>query len=173
VRGVLLAFPSAALTWTTCGLGTLMAVEGRWPETLASIGLMCGFTSTSCCWAAAARRRARGLFDAYGCARAPGGRRRASLAQAAARVSTQLSTGTRPAARDARQRCAYKVGAARWKRLGDSVISGRTLLDMAADDYDDARTREEARRLMRALIADRLGGQALHTRAVLSELQDL
>jgi DNA repair protein RecO (recombination protein O) len=56
---------------------------------------------------------------------------------------------------------------------GDSVISGRTLLDMAADDYDDARTREEARRLMRALIADRLGGQALHTRAVLSELQDL
>ena len=44
---------------------------------------------------------------------------------------------------------------------------------MAADDYDDARTREEARRLMRALIADRLGGQALHTRAVLSELQDL
>ena len=56
---------------------------------------------------------------------------------------------------------------------GDSVISGRTLLDMAADDYDDARTREEARRLMRALIADRLGGQSLHTRAVLSELQDL
>ena len=56
---------------------------------------------------------------------------------------------------------------------GDSVISGRTLIDMAADDYDDARTREEARRLMRALIADRLGGQTLHTRAVLSELQDL
>ena len=56
---------------------------------------------------------------------------------------------------------------------GDSVISGRTLLDMAADNYDDSRTRDEARRLMRALIAERLGGQALHTRAVLSELQDL
>ena len=56
---------------------------------------------------------------------------------------------------------------------GDAVISGRTLLDMAADNYDDSRTRDEARRLMRALIAERLGGQALHTRAVLSELQDL
>jgi DNA repair protein RecO (recombination protein O) len=56
---------------------------------------------------------------------------------------------------------------------GDSVISGRTLIDMAADNYDNSRTRDEARRLMRALIGERLGGQALHTRAVLSELQDL
>jgi DNA repair protein RecO (recombination protein O) len=56
---------------------------------------------------------------------------------------------------------------------GDSVISGRTLLDMAADDYGSTRTREEARRLMRVLIAERLGGQALHTRSVLAELQDL
>jgi len=56
---------------------------------------------------------------------------------------------------------------------GDAVVSGRTLLDMAADNYDSARTRDEARRLMRALIAERLGGQTLHTRAVLTELQDL
>jgi DNA repair protein RecO (recombination protein O) len=56
---------------------------------------------------------------------------------------------------------------------GDSVISGRTLLDMAADNYENTRTRDQARRLMRTLIADRLGGQDLHTRAVLSELQDL
>ena len=55
----------------------------------------------------------------------------------------------------------------------EATVSGRTLLDMAADDYGDARTREEARRLMRALIAARLGGQSLHTRAVLAELQDL
>ena len=44
---------------------------------------------------------------------------------------------------------------------------------MAADNYDDSRTREESRRLMRVLIGERLGGQTLHTRAVLSELQDL
>ena len=56
---------------------------------------------------------------------------------------------------------------------GDSVISGRTLLDMAAGNYASPRTREQARRLMRTLIADRLGGQELHTRAVLAEIQDL
>jgi DNA repair protein RecO (recombination protein O) len=56
---------------------------------------------------------------------------------------------------------------------GESVISGRTLLDMAADDYRSTQTREQARRLMRVLIAERLGGQQLHTRAVLAELQDL
>ncbi len=55
----------------------------------------------------------------------------------------------------------------------DSVYSGRTLLDMAADNYDNSRTRDEARRLLRALIAERLGGQTLHTRSVLAELQDL
>ena len=59
------------------------------------------------------------------------------------------------------------------RNSGESVVSGRTLLDMAADNYDSTRTRDESRRLMRALITERLGGQTLHTRAVLSELQDL
>ena len=36
-----------------------------------------------------------------------------------------------------------------------------------------AQTREESRRLMRRLIADRLPGQTLKTRDVLKELQDL
>src|SRR5258707_456416 len=77
---------------------------------------------------------------------------------------------------DAEKHYAYEAerGPVESRRVdGDSVISGRTLLDMAADNYENSRTREEARRLMRALIAERLGGQALHTRAVLAELQDL
>jgi DNA repair protein RecO (recombination protein O) len=52
-------------------------------------------------------------------------------------------------------------------------VSGQTLLDMARDDYARRETREEARRLMRWLIGARLGGQALHTREVLLELQEL
>jgi DNA repair protein RecO (recombination protein O) len=52
-------------------------------------------------------------------------------------------------------------------------VRGRTLLDVAADDYSSAETREEARSLMRALIGERLHGQVLHTRAVLMELNDL
>jgi DNA repair protein RecO (recombination protein O) len=56
---------------------------------------------------------------------------------------------------------------------GRWTVGGQTLLDIARDDYVRADTREEARRLLRALIAQRLGGQALHTRAVLMELQEL
>jgi DNA repair protein RecO (recombination protein O) len=53
------------------------------------------------------------------------------------------------------------------------TVSGQTLLDMARDDYARRETREEARRLMRWLIGARLGGQTLHTREVLLELQEL
>jgi len=56
---------------------------------------------------------------------------------------------------------------------GDLLVSGRTLLDLAADDYTRAETRDEARYLMRALIGQRLHGQVLHTRNVLMELTDL
>ncbi|MGH8737946.1 MAG: DNA repair protein RecO, partial [Burkholderiales bacterium] len=55
----------------------------------------------------------------------------------------------------------------------DVVVSGRTLLDLARDEYERAETRDEARALLRALIAYRLGGQTLHTRTVLMELQEL
>jgi DNA repair protein RecO (recombination protein O) len=58
-------------------------------------------------------------------------------------------------------------------RNGVLVVRGRTLLDVAADDYSSAQTREEARNLMRALIGERLHGQTLHTRVVLRELNDL
>jgi DNA repair protein RecO (recombination protein O) len=56
---------------------------------------------------------------------------------------------------------------------GGVHLSGRTLLDMAADDYSRQQTRDEARLLMRTLIAQRLHGQVLHTRAVLMELNEL
>ena len=49
----------------------------------------------------------------------------------------------------------------------------RRVLDMAADDYTRGETRDEARVLMRALIALRLGPQPLHTRNVMMELQEL
>ena len=65
-----------------------------------------------------------------------------------------------------------------------TVIRQQDLIDSVADalqfisyyhplDYARPQTREEARRLMRTLIAQRLPGQVLHTRAVLKELQDL
>jgi DNA repair protein RecO (recombination protein O) len=58
-------------------------------------------------------------------------------------------------------------------RSGELVVRGRTLLDVAADDYSRPQTREEARVLMQALIGERLHGQVLHTRTVLKDLNDL
>ena len=56
---------------------------------------------------------------------------------------------------------------------GELAVSGRTLLDMDADDYRRPETQTESRSLMRALIGHRLQGQTLHTRAVLLELQEM
>ena len=52
-------------------------------------------------------------------------------------------------------------------------VSGQTLLDLAAGEYERPETRDEARRLLRALIGQRLHGQVLHTSTVLRELNDL
>jgi len=61
-----------------------------------------------------------------------------------------------------------KVGA------GETVaVRGKTLLDMAADDYSDPRTRIESRQLMRQLIAHHMGGKPLQSRRVFMELQEL
>jgi DNA repair protein RecO (recombination protein O) len=53
------------------------------------------------------------------------------------------------------------------------TVRGKTLLDMAADDYSDPRTRLESRQLMRQLIAHHLGGKPLQSRRVFMELQEL
>jgi DNA repair protein RecO (recombination protein O) len=52
-------------------------------------------------------------------------------------------------------------------------LCGKTLLDMAADDYADPRTRVESRQLMRQLIAHYMGGKPLQSRRVFIELQEL
>jgi DNA repair protein RecO (recombination protein O) len=49
-------------------------------------------------------------------------------------------------------------------------VSGQTLLDLAGDCFDSAQTLQEAKRLMRYLIAHHLGGKALYTRQLLVEL---
>ena len=58
---------------------------------------------------------------------------------------------------------------------GDSgiMLSGKTLLDLAADDYTDPRTLAESKLLMRQLTAHYLGGQALQSRRIFMELLEL
>lgn len=52
-------------------------------------------------------------------------------------------------------------------------LSGKTLLDLAADDYADPNSLSEAKQLMRHLLAHYLSGQPLQTRRVFMALQDL
>ncbi len=72
---------------------------------------------------------------------------------------------------------AYEIehGPVRLKNPGSSAlsISGKTLLDLAQEDFSDPRSLLEAKQLMRALIAHYTGGKGLETRKIFMELQDL
>ncbi len=52
-------------------------------------------------------------------------------------------------------------------------LSGKTLMDMAQDDYADVQTQQQSKQLMRLLLAHYLGDKPLHTRQLLIDLQDL
>lgn len=52
-------------------------------------------------------------------------------------------------------------------------VSGKTLLDMAADDYADLTTAQQSKQLMRVLLNHHLGGKILHTRELIKDLQKL
>lgn len=52
-------------------------------------------------------------------------------------------------------------------------VSGKTLLDMAADEYTDANTAQQSKQLMRVLLNHHLGGKVLQTRELIKELQKI
>jgi DNA repair protein RecO (recombination protein O) len=53
------------------------------------------------------------------------------------------------------------------------VVSGKTLLDMAREDYSDNNTQLQSKFLMRHLLAHHLGGAPLNTRQILIDLLQL
>jgi DNA repair protein RecO (recombination protein O) len=189
LRGMLLSFHPLRLSWSASAeLGTLVAAEwsgGLRP--LAGRALMCGFYLNELLLRLVPRDDPHErLFDAY----ADALQRLASEEEAAAvlrgfekRLLAELGyaplldqdAASRPI--DPQRTYVYEPERgpvpANGAPAGELVVSGRTLLDLAADDYERAETREQARSLMRALIAQRLHGQELHTRAVLKELNDL
>lgn len=50
-------------------------------------------------------------------------------------------------------------------------LSGKTMLDMARDDYANSVTQSQSKQLMRYLLAHYLGDKPLHTRQLLIDLQ--
>lgn len=59
------------------------------------------------------------------------------------------------------------------ERMEPGSISGQTLLDMERDDYSRPASRQEAKQLMRRLLAYYLDGVELESRKLVKELQDL
>lgn len=52
-------------------------------------------------------------------------------------------------------------------------VAGKTLLDMAADDYRDVNSARQSKQLMRMLLDHHLAGKTLHTRELMRDLQKL
>ena len=51
------------------------------------------------------------------------------------------------------------------------MVRGKTLLDMAADDYRDTVSAQQSKQLMRMLLNHYLAGKTLHTRELIKDLQ--
>ncbi len=189
MRGVLLSFHPLRLSWSlSTELGNLIAAE--WAGALAPLsgrGLMCGFYLNELMMRLLPRNDPHeALFDVYSAAlsRLASDEAVASVLRSfEKRLLIELGyaplleqdAASRPI--DPERQYVYEpergpvpVNGA---LSGALVVSGRTLLDVALDDYRRAETRDEARTLMRALIGERLNGQVLHTRAVLMELNAL
>jgi DNA repair protein RecO (recombination protein O) len=189
MRGVLLSFHPLRLSWSASAeLGNLISAEWAGAlQPLAGRGLMCGFYVNELVMRLLPRDDPHEtLFDAYAQslkALSEGMAHAAVLRAFEKRLLVELGyaplldqdAASRPIDPEGLyvyepERGPLPVGGA---RSGVLTIRGRTLLDVAADDYSSPQTRDEARSLMRELIAERLHGQVLHTRAVLRELNDL
>jgi DNA repair protein RecO (recombination protein O) len=189
MRGVLLSFHPLRLSWS--GAAELANLRGaEWSgalQPLSGRGLMCGFYLNELVLRLLPRDDAHEmLFDVYGETLSRLSTERAFpeiLRRFEKRLLAELGYAPlleRDAASgapiDPQQRYAYEPdrGPMPLQRASSELsVSGQTLLDVAADDYARAQTRDEARALMRMLIGQRLHGQVLHTRSVLMELNDL
>jgi DNA repair protein RecO (recombination protein O) len=187
-RGVLLSFQPLRLAWSGGELANLVAAEWAGaPQPLAGLALMCGFYLNELILRLVPREDPHeALFDAYAVslARLAAGElqpavlrsfERRLLAELGYAPLLERDAESRPI--DPERRYVYEPdrgpAPANGAGPGALAVSGRTLLDMAGDDYTRAETRDEARALMRVLIGERLHGQTLHTRAVLMELNGL
>jgi len=189
MRGVLLSFQALRVSWSASAeLGNLISAE--WAGALlplAGQSLMCGFYLNELLLRLLPRDDPHeALFDTYVEALARlGSAGDASVVLRGFEKRLLAELGYAPILdRDAASRpidpdrlYAYEPERGPTEVSGTRgdlpVVRGRTLLDVAADDYTSPKTREEARNLMRALIGERLHGQVLHTRTVLRELSDL
>jgi DNA repair protein RecO (recombination protein O) len=189
VRGLLMAFQPLALSWFGKGeLRTLKHAEwqgGQLP--LSGSSLMCGFYLNELLLRLLPRDDPHPLlFAHYQEALRALGQNEAQavvLRRFEKRLMQELgyalaleqeAHSDTPISPDASYFYELEHGPVRESTLRTSVqLRGRTLLDLARDDYSDPTTLAQAKQLMRALISHQLGSELLQTRQLLMDLQEL
>jgi DNA repair protein RecO (recombination protein O) len=189
LRGNLMAFQPLLLSWGgKSELRTLFKAEwqGGVPQ-LKGLGLICGFYLNELLLRFLAREDPHeGLFDVYresilalsGQGELSATLRRFEkllLREAGYALSLEREAGGLPI--DPQRRYAYVVdrGPVPAEQARDATIEvlGKTLLDLACDNYADPVTLQQSKTLMRQLVGHYLGSRALHTRQLLLDLQQL
>jgi len=190
LRGVIMAFQPLRVDWSGGGeVKTLIRAEWQGGQPLLTgRALMCGYYLNELLVRLTAREDAHpALFDVYAetlaaLVRSPAPApvlRRFELAllrelgygvglEAAADTGQPIDPG-----RDyvyIIEKGPVEAGPGPGERL---TVSGRTLLDMANDDFTRAETVAQSKALLGTLINHYLGGQPLQSRRVLKELQEL
>ena len=190
LRGMLMAFQPLSLSWAgKSELRTLHRAEGLAGHAqLGGMSLMCGFYLNELLLKLMQREDAHeGLYDAYenaltalrtqdGHARTLRRFEKQLLRELGYGLSLERDAQGDAIRADARYTYLLEAGPALQPEpsaSGRVDVLGRTLLDMAIDDYRLASTMQESRALMRYILNHYLGGQVLHTRQLLLEMQQI
>lgn len=190
LRGQLMAFQPLNITWGgKTELRTLYKAEwqGGVPQ-LRGLGLMCGFYLNELLLRFLAREDPHEtLFDVYrdsilalsGAADYSSALRRFEknlLREMGYALLLEREAGSGRAVDPARD-YAFIVerGPVPIEEVQDAAIEvrGKTLLDLACDNYGDPVTLQQSKLLMRQLVAHYLGNRTLHTRQLLLDLQQI
>lgn len=192
IRGLLMAFQPLEVGWAGKGeVLTLMKAEWQGGQPLLSgDALFCGYYLNELLLHLLPREDAHArLFAGYAemlrrLAADPQGRvREADLRSFEKTLLQELGYGLTLAhdsageALDPAAHYAYRMeqGPVRLAHAdaAPQAVLGKTLIDLAADDFSDPRSRLEAKQLMRTLMAYYLDGKELETRKIFKELQEL
>ncbi|HMV00774.1 MAG TPA: DNA repair protein RecO [Rhodocyclaceae bacterium] len=192
LRGLLMAFQPLELAWAGKGeVLTLMKVEwqGGIPL-LRGEALFCGYYLNELLMHLLPREDAHErLFDRYRdilghLAADPGGKvkeadlrafEKALLQELGYGLTLDHDSDGRPITAAAHYHYRMEQGPVRLAHADEAedAVRGQTLIDLAAEDFADSRSRAEAKQLMRTLMAYYLSGKELETRKIFKELQEL
>jgi DNA repair protein RecO (recombination protein O) len=190
LRGVLMAFQPLELSWAGKGeIKTIMKAEWQGGQPLlAGKSLFCGYYLNELLLNLLPREDAHArLFSVYAetlrrFADEPKEPKESDIRCFERAFLQELGYGLtlkhddKGQAIDPARYYAYEIerGPVRLREVGDSAlaVSGKTLIDLDAEDLSDPRSLLEAKQLMRTLIAHYTGGKGLETRKIFLELQE-